>query len=123
MKLHSVFLRDDCVLPNSLNPLRRTFEARWTCVQDIPSPDFDTMIRQAGWHYIWMVGGSSRKGFARSPEKAIGKALIRALRAVSRQANAAEFDSVLVSRCPGFHIATVTVQHLRIQEHAVLRAD
>lgn len=122
MRLHSVFLRDDCMLPNSLDPLRHAFGEHWTWVQDIPSSVFDTMIRQAGWNYIWIVGCCSRRGCARRLDEAIERALARALGAVNRKFNAAEFDSVLVSKFLGFHIATVTLQRRRIQEPTALEA-
>lgn len=121
--MHSVFLRDDCVLPNSLNPLRHAFGEHWTYVQDIPSPVFDTMIRHAGWHYIWMVGTCSRRGCARTQEAAIDRALVRALKAVAGQPNAAELNSVQVTRYPWFHIANVTLHRRRIQEHTALEAN
>ena len=123
MRLHSVFLRDDCILPDSLDPLRHPSGEHWTWVQDIPSSVFDTMIRQAGWNYIWMMGCCSRRGFAREQEAAIEKGLARALGAVKCQANAAEFDSVLVARFLGFHLANVTVQRRRIQESSTLAAN
>ena len=123
MRLHSVLLREDCMLPKSLDPLRHACGQHWTCVQDVPSSVFDTMIRQAGWNYIWMVGCCSRRACARRQEAAIEKALARALGAVNRQSNAAEFDSVLVARFLVFHIANVTVQRLRIQESSTLAAN
>ena len=123
MKLHSVFLRKDCVLPYPLNPLRVPFGEEWTHVEEIPSSVFDTMIRQAGWHFIWMSGSCSRKGWSRNQAKAIENALGRALGAVSKQSNAVDFDSVLVTSYLGFHVANVTVQRRRIQEYSLLEAE
>ena len=120
MKLHSVFLRKDCVLPDPLNPLRAPFGEHWTHVEEIPASVFDTMIRQAGWHFIWMSGACSRRGCARTQDKAIEHALGRALEAISRQSNAADFDSVHVANYLGLHVANVTVQRRRIQERSVL---
>jgi hypothetical protein len=84
---------------------------------------FDIMIRQAGWHFIWISGSCSRRGCAWTQAKAIENALGRALGAVSKQSNAADFDSVRVTKCLGFHVATVTVQRRRIQELSLLEAD
>ena len=71
MKLHSVFLRDDCMLPHSLDPLRHAFGERWTWVQDIPSSVFDTMIRQAGWR---SVCNAETPGFlARKPPTSVAE--------------------------------------------------
>ncbi len=123
MKLHSVFLRDDCILPSSLDPLRYAFGEHWTHVEGILEPVFDTMIRHAGWHYIWMLGSCSRRGFARTREAATDRGLSRALRALSKRANAAELDSVQITRYAWFHMANVTVQRRRIQEHSALEAE
>jgi hypothetical protein len=122
VKLHSVFLRNDCVLPTQLDPLRSPFGEQWVLVDQIPASVFDTMIRQAGWHFIWMSGSCSRRGFARTQDKAIERALGRALLAVSRQPNAADFESVQVTKYPGFLVANVTVQRRRIQQKSVLEA-
>ena len=123
MKLHTVFLRDDCILPSSLNPLRHTFGEHWTLVEGIPARVFDTMIRQAGWHFIWVLGSCSRRGWARTQDAAIDRGLGRALQSLSNHANAAELDSVQITRYPWFHIANVTLQRRRIQEHTALEAQ
>jgi hypothetical protein len=120
VKLHSVFLRDDCTLPSCVNPLRNDVGEHWTYVQDISSPVFDIMIRQAGWHYIWMLGCCSRRGCARTQEAATENALGRALKAIAGHSNAAELDSVQITSFAWFHIANVTVQRRRIQEHSSL---
>lgn len=120
MKLHSVFLRDDCVLPRSLDPLRQAYAEHWTQEKGIPAPVFDTMIRQAGWHYIWMLGSCSRRGCARTWEAATDRALSRALHAVSGRSNAAELDNVQIKSYLWFHLAKVTIQRRRIQEHSAL---
>jgi hypothetical protein len=123
VKLHSVFLRNDCILPGHLDPLTEAFGDHWMCVKMIPAAVFDTMIRQAGWHYIWMTGACSRAGWARTSEKAIEKALDRALEALSWQSNAADFESVRVTKYPGFHVANVTVARRRIQELSLMEEE
>jgi len=123
MNLHSVFLRNGCVLPVPLDPLRTPFGEGWTHVEEIPARVFDTMIRQAGWHFIWMTGSCSRRGYAQTEAKAIERALGRALEAITKRSNAADFDSVQVTRYLGLHVASVTVQCRRIQQHSILEAD
>jgi hypothetical protein len=123
VKLHSVFLRNDCILPSHLNPSREAFGEHWMCVKEIPAKVFDTMIRQAGWHYVWMTGACSRAGWARTSEKAIEHALGRALGAVPGLSNAADFDSVRVKRYPGFHVANVTLARRRVQEHSLMEEE
>jgi hypothetical protein len=120
VKLHSVFLRSSCVLPHSLDPLREPFGENWTHVEEIAAPDLDRMIRQAGWHFIMVSGAFFRRGFARTQEEAIHRALARALKAVARRCNAAEFNSVQVTEFAGFHIANVIVQPRQIRQYTSL---
>jgi hypothetical protein len=80
------------------------------------APVFDTMIRQAGWHSIWMPGSCSRRGFGWTAEDATHRALLRALNAVPRKFNAAELDSIHVARYPGFCVASVTLDTREVKQ-------
>ncbi len=120
MKLHSVFLRSECILPDQLDPCREPIGQEWSVVEEIPALVFDTMIRQAGWHFLWLQGACSRRGIGLTEEKAIHRALSLALKGVSKRFNAAELDSLEITEYPGFHIANVTVQTLQIQRQASL---
>lgn len=59
---------------------------------------------------MWMQGSCSRRGFGRARDDAGDHALERALSGIARRFNAAELDSVLVTKYPGFHVANVTLQ-------------
>jgi hypothetical protein len=120
LKLHSIFLRDTCILPNDLDVLIEPFRAGWTHVQRIESCGFDATIRYAHWHFMWVQESYSRRGVGSTEETAIYKALASALLSVSIRFNAAEFDSLHVSRVPGFYIANVTMYARHIQEDASL---
>ncbi len=120
MKLHSVFLRRECILPDPLEPCLERIGEEWSVVEEIPALVFDSMIRQAGWHFMWLQEACSRKGIVLTEEAAVGRALSRALNGVSKRFNAAELDSVRITRYPGFQIANVTVQTLQIQRQASL---
>jgi hypothetical protein len=120
VRLHSVFLRKECVLPGHMIPLRESFGRNWMLVNEMSASAFDTMIRQAGWHFIWMSGSCSRRGFGRTRDEAIDRALVRALGAVNKLCNAAELDSVRVSKYLWFRVANVTVQRHRIQKDTAL---
>ena len=74
-------------------------------VEEIPASVFDTMIRQAGWHFMWVVRPCVRKGFGLSRDAATTRVLVRALRSVASRFNAAELDSITVAKYPGFYIA------------------
>jgi hypothetical protein len=79
------------------------------------------MIRQAGWHFMWLHDASSRSGIGLTEEAAIRRALTGALKGVSRRFNAAKLDSIQITQYPGFQIANVRVQTLQIQRHASLK--
>lgn len=120
MKRHSIFLRKDCILPDRLDPLKEPVGKHWMHVEEIPAAVFDTMIRQAGWSSMWMPGACSRRGFGLTREKATHRALVRTLKSVPRQFNAAELDSVRVARYPGFYIANVILHPREIQQRTSL---
>jgi hypothetical protein len=120
VNLHSVFLRSDCTLPDRLVACLRPIGEKWSVVEEIPALVFDTMIRRAGWHFMWLQDACSRRGVGLTKEAAIRRALSRALKGVSKRFNAAELDSLQITEYPGFQIAHVRVQTLQIQRHASL---
>jgi hypothetical protein len=119
MKLHSLFLRSNCILPNYLDPLREPFVNSWTHVEEITAFVFDTMIRHAGWHFICVHGTCSPTRLGHNAS-ATHRAMGRALGEVGSQCNAAELDFVQVTKYPGFHVARVTIQPRQIQQHTSL---
>jgi hypothetical protein len=120
VKRHSVFLRKGCVLPGRLDPLREPFGENWMLVEEITASILDTMIRQAGWHSMWMPGACSRRGFGLTRESATDRALMRGLNAVPRQFNAAELDFTHVAQYPGFCVAIVTLHPREVKESTSL---
>ena len=120
MNLHSVFLRKECILPDWLSLSLQDVGGEWSIVEQIPALVFETMIRRAGWHFIWPQGACSRRGFGFNQQAATSHALLRALKGVPKQFNAAELDSVLIQVYPGFLVSSVTVQPLQIQQHTSL---
>jgi hypothetical protein len=123
VNLHSVFLRLNCVLPDSVDIGRHAFGKRWSRVEGLSSLDLDVIIRHAGWHYIWLTGDNSCRSWSRTSEVAIDKALTRALTAVPHDCNAAEIDSIKMATFAGFWIANVTLQGRRIQQSTFLEAE
>lgn len=120
MKLHSVFLRNGCVLPSRLDPLREAIGNRWSLIEDLPAQVFDTMIRQSGWHFMWIQNSCARRGLGFSRKSATDRALTHALEGIAPRFNAAELNSVQVANCLGLHLATVTLQSRQIQQQTSL---
>jgi hypothetical protein len=117
---HSVFLRQNCVLPDRVDPLRTPFGQNWSQLEKIEAPAFDAMIRRAGWHFIWVQGACSRRGFGATEESATLHAVTHALNGIARRFNAAEFDSLRITNYPGFCVANVTMQARQIQQNTSL---
>jgi len=115
VNLHSVFLRKGCILPDGLHPLLESCGENWTLVDNTTAQDFYTLIRQWDWHFVWMLGSCSRRGFGRTPENAGQRALERALNGIARRFNSAELVAVQATKYPGFHIAKVTVEPRKVQ--------
>jgi hypothetical protein len=64
VKPHSVFQRKKGrILPDRLDPVRKSFGDNWMLVEEMMTSVFDTMIRQMGWHSFWMRGSCLRIGF------------------------------------------------------------
>ena len=64
----------------------------------------------------------SRTGVGQTREEALHRALNRALKGLANRFNAAELESIQVSRFPLFHVATVTLQPRHIQRECSLLA-
>ena len=120
MRSHSVFLRRGCKLPNGLAPLQETVGDDWLRITDVDAPVFDTMIRQAGWHFMCICIANAHNGFGITRQNAIDRALLHALEQVASRYNAAELNSVQVTKYLGFYVATVSVQSRQIQQETSL---
>ena len=71
---------------------------------------------------MWVQGSCSRRGYGRTEESAIHRALARSLSGIARRFNAAEFDSLRILRFPGFFVANVTMEARQIQQNTSLDA-
>ena len=120
MKPHSVFLRKACILPERLDPVREPCGENWMLVAEIAASVFDTMIRQKGWHFLWVHRPCTRRGYGLTQEAATRRALMRALKGVARRFNAAELIGVAARRYSGIHTANVTLQPRQVQQYTWL---
>jgi hypothetical protein len=120
VKLSTVLLRNGCMLPSGFDLRREPFSKGWAEAMETPATELDARIRGVGWHFMWIVGSHSSHAFGRTAETAIHRALAYALRQVNGRFNAAELDSVHVTRFPGFRMARVGVQARQIQRQTQL---
>ncbi len=94
MNKHPVFLRKGCSLPAHFDLPLDPCGDNWMLLEEIGTHTLDTMIRQAGWHFMYMHDSCARIGVGRKRDEAIHHALIRALKGIGTRFNAAELDSV-----------------------------
>jgi|SRR5580704_9351778 hypothetical protein len=120
VKRHSVFLRKGCDMPAHLDLGQQPCADNWMLLDEIGAPVLDTMIRHAGWHFVYLQESYSRSGVGRSRDTATLRALAHALKGLDMRFNAAELESVQVSSYPLFHIAKVTLYARHIQQHTSL---
>jgi hypothetical protein len=118
VKLHAIFLRDECTLPERFVPHQEQFCRDWMLVEGFAALTFDSKIRGAGWHFMWRLGSSARRGCGRTREGALHHALKRALKVTEKQFNASELDSIQARKYPGFYVVKVVLQPRLIQLHA-----
>ena len=115
-----MFLRTGCTLPDGLDLNQEQFCEKWMSVKDTISMALDVKIRNAGWHFMWLPDVCSRFGFGLTAKSATDRAVTRALNRVKRRFNAAELDSIEVSKYPGFQVAKITIYARQIQRSSSL---
>lgn len=120
MKLHTVFLREGCTLPEQSDLCQVPFCEGWAETNGALVTQLDFGIRGAGWHFMWIAGSHSSQGLGRTAETATRRALIRALTEVGHGFNAAELGSLNITSFLGFQMAKVTVYTRHIQKEPSL---
>lgn len=89
-------------------------------IEDATSTVLDEKIRAAGWHFIWLADPCSCSGVGKMATSAIDKAIDGALKRIQGRFNAAELDSINISKYPGFQVARVTLHARHIQQQVSL---
>jgi hypothetical protein len=116
-----VLTRVTAELPNDLRIETETFQEGWSFVRSGDVHRLDKAIRGCGWHFVWIAEPSQRGGVGQTEQAAIASALKLALRRVSPKFNAANIDSIEITRYPWFFIAKVKLYPYQIQESAVIQ--
>jgi hypothetical protein len=115
-----MFLRMGCTTPDGLDIRQEQFCKMWMSVEDTISTSLDERVRNAGWHFLWLEDAYSCHGIGMTEASAIAKAITRALSQVKNRFNAAELDSIKISKYPGLWVARITLHARHIQHHASL---
>lgn len=122
MKLPTIFLREECILPDRFDLPREPFCEGWTAVNGVLVSELDISIRSADWHFLWLTDSHSARGIGKTPETAIHRALIRALREMNQSFNAAEVGLFESTNFLGLRVAKVTLDTRHIQKHTSLES-
>jgi hypothetical protein len=120
VKLHTVFLRNECILPDRLDLCKEPFCNGWAVAIGVLASELDASIRRKGWHFMWLTDTQSSRGFGRTPETAIRRALVNALKRVNGRFNAAELGKLQITDCLGLRMAKVTLDTRQIQRKTSL---
>jgi hypothetical protein len=108
------------VLPDGLDLIQERFCGTWMSVKDTMAAALDVKVRNAGWHFMWLEDAYARFGVGRTATSAIDKAIASALDRIKDRFNAAELESVNVSKYRGFWVAKITLYARQIQHQASL---
>jgi len=120
VKRHAIFLRTQCLLPSGLGLVQKQFCELWMSVEDTTADALDTKVRNAGWHFMWLMEAYSCLGIGRTAESARRRAITSALSKVKQRFNAAELGLVKLTNYPGFQVARIILHTRQIQQHASL---
>jgi hypothetical protein len=120
VKLHTVFLRNECILPDRFDLCQEPFSKGWTEAMGTLVTGLDARIRGVGWHFMWITDSHSTLGLGSTQETAIRRALVRALKEVKGRFNAAELSSFEIATFLGLRVAKVTLDTRHIQKQASL---
>jgi hypothetical protein len=123
VKPHTVFVRNGCILPDHFDLRQELFSKGWAEVIGVLVSELDASIRNAGWHFMWIADSHSSRALGGTPETAVHRALVRALREVHGRSNAAELGSFRITSCLGLYIAKVTLYARHIQKHTSLDSE
>ena len=111
-----MFLRIGTVLPDNVDFVQTSFCEGWMAVGANAVNTMDRVIRQAGWHFVWLVESGAGMAVGLSEEAASKHAAVLALNRISVRFNAAELGHLRISRYPGFYVAKVMLHTRQIQQ-------
>jgi hypothetical protein len=115
-----MFLRIGTVLPDNVGFVQTSFCEGWMAVEATTADTMDRTIRQAGWHFVWLVESAAGMAAGLSEEAVCNHAAALALNRISARFNGAELGHARVTRYPGFYVAKVTLHTRQIQQQTSL---
>jgi hypothetical protein len=113
----SLLVADGLVLTKKSRP----FVHGWVLLEDKRAREIEVDLREGGWHFFYLIPDVEGVGIARSPERAVRKALEKVCaKGRGNGVNAIEIASFSTTRVLGLHRAKVVAKLRHIQESPYL---
>jgi hypothetical protein len=120
VNLPTLFLRSGTVLPQDIDFAQTSFCEGWMSIGATTAHGMDAVIREAGWHFVWLVESGSAMAVGLSEAAACNHAAALALGRIHARFNTAELGPVRITKYPGFYVAKVTLHTRQIQPQSSL---
>jgi hypothetical protein len=120
MSACSLLLRSGTLLPKKLSFPGQQIYDRWVSVDHENAHEIDVKVRAEGWHFMWLMLGSSAASGGLTSGIAVSRAMRSALEGLNSRFNAAEVIDVTVRKYLCFHVAHIKLMSRHVQEGASL---
>jgi hypothetical protein len=115
----SIFVTTGLVSPAVLKS--RSFTEGWSLVEGKRAPEIERDLQGEGWHFFYLIPDVQGAGIARSPDRALRKALEKVFaKALVNRVNTLEIASVRTRSVLGVYRAEVVAKLRHIQESPYL---
>jgi len=122
LKVGTVLVQDDTVIPDSVWILKETFCPGWQAITNVSAEDLDRQIRDKNWNFMFVAGALHGTSWGSWSEGVVRYAAIRVLRkAELAKFNAFEITGIHKSKFLGFHYVTVSGHRRHAQQSVVLQ--
>ena len=115
----SIFVANGILSPIALKS--RSFTEGWRLVEDKRAWDIERELREEAWHFFCLTPNVREAGMARSPDRALRKALEKVFaKALVKRVNTLEIATLRTRRFLGIHRTEVVAKLRHIQESPYL---
>ena len=119
VKEGSIFITAGVASPTTLKS--RSFTEGWRLVEDKSAREIERELHEAGWHFFHLIPNVQEAGIARSPDRAVRKALEKVFaKTMVNRVNTLEIASMRTRRFLGVYRTEVVAKLRHIQESPYL---
>lgn len=117
IKTGTLLIAEGTILPESLLLESEPYAYGWRLVKNLDSKEFDNMISQAGWNFIYLAGAIETNAFGSDEKKTTRKAIIQVIAKLrSKKFNCLEITQVAAKRSLGLPYVSVSAHSRQIQK-------